>query len=90
MSSTEPEASAESIQWLSTAEAANRLGITPRTLYRFIDEGQLAAYRFGRVIRLKTTDVDLFIEACRIEPGTLEHLYPDSNSEISSSDATAT
>lgn len=89
MSSTEPEAVAETIQWLSTAEAANRLGITPRTLYRFIDEGQLAAYRFGRVIRLKTTDVDLFIEACRIEPGTLEHLYPDSNSESSTSEATA-
>lgn len=90
MSSTEPEAATESIQWLSTAEAANRLGITPRTLYRFIDEGQLAAYRFGRVIRLKTTDVDLFIEACRIEPGTLEHLYPDSNTDSSVSDATAT
>ena len=67
----------EPIRWFSTAEAANRLGITPRTLYRFIDEGQLAAYRFGRVIRLKATDVDTFIETCRIEPGTLEHLYPD-------------
>lgn len=65
------------IAWLSTAEAARRLGVTPRTLYRFIDEGQLAAYRFGRVIRLKENEVDSFIEACRIEPGTLEHLYPE-------------
>ena len=64
-------------RWLSTAEAARRLGITPRTLYRFIDEGQLPAYRFGRVIRLKENEVDQFIDACRIEPGTLEHLYPD-------------
>jgi excisionase family DNA binding protein len=69
------------IQWLSTAEAANRLGITPRTLYRFIDEGQLPAYRFGRVIRLKAAEVDAFIESCRIEPGTLEHLYPESSSD---------
>lgn len=69
---------AAEIQWLSTAEAASRLGITPRTLYRFIDEGQLPAYRFGRVIRLKASEVDAFIDACRIEPGTLEHLYPDS------------
>jgi excisionase family DNA binding protein len=75
----------EPIQWLSTAEAANRLGITPRTLYRFIDEGQLAAYRFGRVIRLKTSDVDQFIEACRIQPGTLEHLYPETVGDSSSS-----
>ncbi|MGH9184591.1 MAG: helix-turn-helix domain-containing protein [Acidimicrobiales bacterium] len=65
------------IRWLSTAEAAHRLGITPRTLYRFIDEGQVSAYRFGRVIRLKETEVDEFIERCRIEPGTLEHLYPE-------------
>ncbi len=65
------------IRWLSTAEAARRLGITPRTLYRFIDEGQLPAYRFGRVIRLKEAEVDGFIETCRIQPGTLEHLYPE-------------
>lgn len=65
------------IRWLSTAEAAKELGITPRTLYRFIDEGQLPAYRFGRVIRLKADDLDTFIEASRIQPGTLEHLYPE-------------
>ena len=33
----------------------------------------------GRVIRLKATDVDTFIEGSRIEPGTLEHLYPDTS-----------
>lgn len=65
------------IQWLSTAEAAKFLGITPRTLYRFIDEGQIPGYRFGRVIRLKQEDVEAFIEASRIAPGTLEHLYPE-------------
>ncbi len=90
MSALEPEVGTEPIQWLSTAEAANRLGITPRTLYRFIDEGQLVAYRFGRVIRLKTSDVDVFIEACRIEPGTLEHLYPDSSTDTSETEAKRT
>ena len=65
------------IHWLSTAEAAKYLGITPRTLYRFIDEGQIPGYRFGRVIRLKQDDVEVFIEASRITPGTLEHLYPE-------------
>jgi excisionase family DNA binding protein len=62
---------------MSTAEAAKRLGITPRTLYRFIDQGDISAYRFGRVIRLREDEVDAFIESCRIEPGTLEHLYPE-------------
>ena len=56
---------ASEIEWLSTAEAAGRLGITPRTLYRFLDEGQLPGYRFGRVIRLQASDVDAFIEASR-------------------------
>ena len=65
------------IEWLSTKEAARRLGVTPRTLYRFIDEGLIAGYRFGRVIRLKQSDVDSFIESSRIEPGTLDHLYPE-------------
>ncbi len=65
------------ITWLSTAAAAKRLGITPRTLYRFIDQGDIPAYRFGRVIRLKQDEVDRFIEQSRIAPGTLEHLYPE-------------
>lgn len=71
-----PGAGADPV-WLSTAEAATRLGITPRTLYRFIDEGQLPAYRFGRVIRLQQAEVDAFIDRSRIQPGTLDHLYPE-------------
>jgi excisionase family DNA binding protein len=51
--------------------------VTLRTLYRFIDEGQLPAYKMGRVIRLQAQEVDAFIERARIVPGTLEHLYPD-------------
>jgi excisionase family DNA binding protein len=65
------------INWLSTKEASERLGITLRSLYRFIDEGDLAAYKFGRVIRIQEDDVERFIEASRILPGSLEHLYPE-------------
>lgn len=68
---------ADEIVWLSTQEAARRLGITARTLYRFVDEGALPAYKMGRVFRLKRSDVDDFMEASRIQPGTLEHLYPE-------------
>ena len=75
----------DEIRWMGTAEAARRMGITTRTLYRFIDEGQLAAYKFGRVIRLQETDIDGFINASRIEPGSLEHLYPESK-DISDTD----
>ncbi len=65
------------IVWLSTLKAANRMGITTRTLYRFIDRGDLPAYRFGRVIRLQLADIDRFVKQCRVVPGSLEHLYPE-------------
>ncbi|MEY2469889.1 MAG: hypothetical protein QOF21_2587 [Actinomycetota bacterium] len=63
--------------WLSTKECCGRLGVTVRTLYRFIDEGQLAAYQMGRVIRVQEDDLNGFIESVRIQPGSLAHLYPD-------------
>ena len=71
------DARSEPIRWLSTKEGAERLGVTLRSLYRFIDEGGLVAYKFGRVIRLQEGDVEAFIESSRIRPGSLEHLYPE-------------
>ena len=68
---------AEAIRWMSTRETSEQLGVTLRTLYRFINEGQIPAYKLGRVIRLKESDVEAFIEAARIPPGALEHLYPE-------------
>lgn len=67
----------DAINWLSTKECCERLGVTVRTLYRFIDEGQLAAYQMGRVIRVQEGDLATFIASRRIEPGSLGHLYPD-------------
>lgn len=83
--------SSTGIVWLNTAETARRLGVTPRTLYRFIDEGQLPAYRFGRVIRLKESEVEQFIENCRIAPGTLDaepQQYDESEVQTSVSEST--
>ena len=68
---------ADPIVWLSTKECCARLGVTVRTLYRFIDEGQLVAYQMGRVIRIQEADLDKFVESVRISPGSLAHLYPD-------------
>ena len=71
------QAQDDPIRWFGTREACERLGVTLRTLYRFIDEGQLPAYKMGRVIRLQAADIDNFIDRMRITPGTLEHLYPE-------------
>jgi excisionase family DNA binding protein len=78
------------ITWLGTPEAARYLGISQRTLYRILDAGQLPAYRFGRVVRLKQTDVDKFIEESRIQPGTLAHLYPETKKDASATDDSET
>lgn len=64
--------------WLGSSEAAAQLGITPRTLYRLIDGGKVRAYRLGRVIRLRSEDINDFLEASQIEPGTLTHLHEPS------------
>ena len=75
------------IHWMSTGEAARRLGVTVRTLYRLIDEGEVPAYKFGRVIRLQEHEVDDFIAHSRIEPGRLQHLYPDARRELSEAES---
>jgi excisionase family DNA binding protein len=62
--------------WLGTQDAARQLGITARTLYRLINEGEIPAYKLGRVLRLKLSDVESFLNQVRVQPGDLEHLYP--------------
>ena len=55
-------------EWISTANAAKQLGTTQRSVYRFIDTGQLPAYRFGRLISVRSADLNEFIERARITP----------------------
>jgi excisionase family DNA binding protein len=68
--------------WMGTVEASEHLGITLRTLYRLIDTGQVPAYKFGRVIRLRRDEVEAFIAASRVSPGQLGHLYPQPEATI--------
>jgi excisionase family DNA binding protein len=75
--------------WLGTPEAAERLGITQRTLYRLIDEGQISAYKMGRVFRVKEADLEAFLEQSRVTPGSLRHLYPEAKTVTQDSDGTA-
>jgi excisionase family DNA binding protein len=67
----------DDIRWLGTKAAASFLGVTARTLYRLIDNGDVPAYKLGRVIRVKEDDLVAHLERARIAPGSLRHLYPD-------------
>lgn len=48
------------VERVTTDWAAKRLGVTPRTLYRLIDERQLAVYRNGRKLHLDREEVERF------------------------------
>ena len=60
---------------MSTKAASEFLSVNLGTGYRLVDEGELPAYKFGRVILMKAVDILASISAARIEPGTLLHLY---------------
>lgn len=44
-------------EWLTTTQASERLGISMSELYQLMDTCDIAAYRFGRVIRIKAKEV---------------------------------
>jgi excisionase family DNA binding protein len=43
---------------LNPRQAATRLGVAPRELYRLIDDSDLAAYKLRRDLQLRVEDVD--------------------------------
>lgn len=45
--------------WVNPSEAAQHLGVAPRTLRRMVAEGRVPAYRLGpRMVRFKVADLD--------------------------------
>ncbi len=53
-------------EWFGAPAAAEYLGIYLTTLYRLIEAGDVPAYKFGRVIRLRRDEVDAFIDRSRV------------------------
>jgi excisionase family DNA binding protein len=47
-----------SYEWIEPSQAAARLGVTVRDVYRLIDAGALPAYRIDNQIRLLAHEVD--------------------------------
>jgi excisionase family DNA binding protein len=60
--------------WLSVQHAAQVLGVVPRTVYRLINDGQRRGYRIGRVVRVRSEDLERYLDSARIVPGSLDHL----------------
>jgi excisionase family DNA binding protein len=51
-------------QYLSVADAAEVLGVSQKVVRADITRGRLPAYRIGRLVRIKTTD----LERLRVDP----------------------
>ncbi len=49
----------------SVTETAKLLKVSPRTVRRWIEKGDLTAHRFGRQIRITDSDLVTFIRQCR-------------------------
>jgi excisionase family DNA binding protein len=62
---TSPPAAGQA-RYFNVAEAARYLGVSPSTIWRWIDAGKLAAYRIGpRGIRIRDEDVQAAIQPAR-------------------------
>ena len=64
-------------EWLSVAAVAKRLGMTPESARRLVARGELAGA--GRPLRVRRADLETYIEASQVQPGTLAHLVPSTN-----------
>lgn len=50
---------------LSVSQTAEKLGVKNGSIYKFIREGQLQCFRFGRCIRISRGDLSTFASRCR-------------------------
>jgi excisionase family DNA binding protein len=55
-------------RYLTLPELAERLQVSRRTVYRWIKDGSLNAYQFGREYRITESDLKDFLERRRTSP----------------------
>jgi excisionase family DNA binding protein len=53
---------------LTTEEAAQRVGVSTRTMRRLVSEREIRFMRIGRLVRLQAGDIDAFMAGCVVEP----------------------
>jgi excisionase family DNA binding protein len=51
------------MEWMTIEAAARYLKVSPQSIRNYIKRGTLPFYRQGRLIRIKQTDLDSFLEA---------------------------
>ncbi len=56
--------------YLTPAEIARELGVSNQAVYKWVSEGKLEAFRFGRAVRVPRSSLAAFIESSRLGPET--------------------
>ena len=68
---------ADAGDFMSPAAAAQLVGVSASTIWRWINSGRLLAYRVGpRSIRVRRDDLKAVIQPARVGPSTPEHRAP--------------
>ena len=55
-------------QFYTVRTLAEKLAVTPMTIYRMVNQGKLPAVKIGKSIRFKPQDIDAFLESVRVGP----------------------
>lgn len=56
-----PRAESEDALLLTVAQAARKLGIGERTIWRLLQRGELPATRVGRIVRIPVRELEVWI-----------------------------
>ena len=56
--------------YLTPAQIAQELGVSPQAVYKWVSEGKLEAFRFGRAVRIPRSSLTAFVESSRLGPET--------------------
>ncbi len=52
-------------EYLTPKEVADRLRVTDQAVYKWLKEGRLEGFKFGRAVRVSRESVDRFVESSR-------------------------
>ncbi len=55
-------------QFYTVKTLAERLAVTPMTIYRLVDQGKLPAVKIGRALRFDPEAVATFLDSVRVGP----------------------
>jgi len=64
-------------QFYTVKTLAEKLAVTPMTVYRLVEQGKLPAVKIGRVLRFDPDAVAAFLATVRVGPGGLKDGKPE-------------